>query len=165
MPGTAAAGSSGSRTEGLESMAGGGGGAQGVEVTVMWMSALPIKQAGVKKRYGSEAATSDEGKKILGQADPSYVLAIAGVPPQLLRGGDRAKDMMKEASMLAIKGKDPLKPIQVDVAGSLILLAFAKTNPIVPEDSEVEFVSKLGNSVLKCKFKLKDMQFDGRLAL
>jgi hypothetical protein len=42
---------------------------------------------------------------------------------------------------------------------------FPKTAPITLEDKEVEFITKVGQSQIKKKFKLTDMVFGDQLAL
>jgi hypothetical protein len=42
---------------------------------------------------------------------------------------------------------------------------FPKTVAIDMDDKEVEFSTKLGQTIVKTKFKLKDMVFNGKLDL
>jgi hypothetical protein len=44
-----------------------------------------------------------------------------------------------------------------------VLFAFPRSMPFTADDKEVEFITKLGTSTLKYKFKLKDMVVNGKL--
>ena len=56
-------------------------------VTVRWVSALPVKQALMKHRFGDEVATAEEAQRILSQAETHYVVAIAALPPWMAQMG------------------------------------------------------------------------------
>ena len=59
---------------------GGGGGPTGIDVVLLWQTALPVKQALIKRQYGAEAGTSPEAKAKLDQVDQVYVLTLLGMP-------------------------------------------------------------------------------------
>jgi hypothetical protein len=143
------------------------GGAPAVQLQVIWQSSLPVKQAQVKRKYGSEAANAEEGKKYLAQEDKAYVISVQ--MPQMGRGMGAGtpsmKEALKESSSLNVKGKEPIKPSQVDVQGPMVMFVFPKATPITLDDKEVELVTKLGRDQIKCKFELKHMVIDGKLAL
>ena len=63
-----------------------GGGTTSVDVVARWQSALPIKQAFVRQKYGTEAATSAEAKELLEHEEPSYVIVLSGPLRGFLRG-------------------------------------------------------------------------------
>ena len=163
-PGVSSQPGSAGRGDQMEQSA--GGGAPQMNLQLVWQSALPIKEASVKRKYGSEAGASEEGQKYLKREETSYVM-IMSVPAGMARGGDmsRLKEALKENTSLNVKGKDPIKPTQVDVANGMALFAFPKTNPITVDDKEVEFNSKLGSIVVKMKFDLKHMVYNGKLEL
>jgi hypothetical protein len=46
-----------------------------------------------------------------------------------------------------------------------MLFLFPKTVPLTLDDKDVEFSSKVGSLMVKQKFHLKDMVFDGKLDL
>jgi len=137
--------------------------------TVRWQSARPMKQAFVKQRYGAEATTSPDAKRILDNVEPDYVVVVDGLSRQMVRGSaDEIKKMMMESTVLNIKGKEPIKPKDFRIVGQgkmQAFFAFPKTNAIVEDDKEVEFHSKVGPIELKQKFRLKDMLFNGKLEL
>lgn len=140
---------------------------------VRWQSALPVRQALVRQRFGSEAGTSAEAKQIL-EGSPSHYIVVVERLPMFGPPADaeRAKQMeegLKKAAVLNIKGREPLVPEVVQPgrgsAGPMLAFFFPKNQPISLEDKEVEFQVKMGPMTVKRKFKLAEMLFDGKLEL
>jgi hypothetical protein len=145
-------------------------GAQSVPIIARWQSALPLKQAFVRLKYGAEAATSEDAKELLGRAEPTYVIVLSGPMRPFLRGApDELKEALTRATSLACKGKSAVQPTEVQVnagAGtSEVIFSFPRTAAYTLDDKEVEFDTKLGNLALRYKFRLKDMVFNGKLEL
>ena len=137
---------------------------------VRWQTALPVKQALVKMKFGAEAATSTQAQQLLASADTFYLIVMEGLPQRIAQmGGARLQENLKKSTMLKRGDKPPILPTQIEVgvADKLVLIyyAFPKTDAIVLEDKEVEFVSKVGPMEFKKKFKLADMVMDGKLTL
>jgi hypothetical protein len=150
---------------------GGGGAPSGVNVTLLWQTALPIKQALVKRQYGAEAGTSPEAKARLDRVEQVYVLTLIGVPANLLAAaqGDR-KAALLDVTMVSVTGKPPLKPIDVQSSGGRgplgnMSFLFPKTMPLTVEDKEMQFSTKFDKTGVKAKFKLKDMVFNGKVEM
>ncbi len=155
---------------------GGGGGRAGMDLPdlgptttliVRWHTALPVRQAVCRLRFKDEAATSPEAAKMLQPETQRYVVGIAGLPPQLLRGKPAE---LKGKAHLNIKGKPPIEAASVQAdrgpgGGSLYLIFPREGNPITLEDKEVEVVVKLPAADIKRKFRLKDMVFEGKLEI
>jgi hypothetical protein len=79
-------------------------------------------------------------------------------------------DRMKENTVLERKGKDPIHPDFVQPVqtqqGSILVFLFPRTGqPIEVDDKEVTFHQKLGPIDWKAKFNLKEMVYNGQLAL
>lgn len=147
-----------------------GAGASTVNLIVRWQSAMPIREAVIKAKYGDEAATSPEAKKALQKPIEHYILAVGGVPRNALQGdADELKKRMLADGMLSVKGKDPIRPVDFMMEGegrtAEVLFAFPKTAPITEEDREVEFVIRIGDFSIRQKFRLKDMLVNGKLDL
>jgi len=142
---------------------------QAAAVTLFWQSALPIKQALLKAKYGSEVSTSADAKKIMEREEKFYVLAMRGLPPMLARGGVDLKKTMLEQSTLTVKGKESLHPadVQVNVApnGIEAYVLFPRTTVFSVDDKELEFASKVARVTIKYKFRLKDMMYSNKLEL
>jgi len=133
-------------------------------LTVIWQSALPVKQALVRRKYGEEAGISPVAKKILDD-DSAYMIAVTGIPPTT---APQPKAAILAQTSLSSKNKE-LRPSDVILPppgkGADIVFVFQKTTPITADDKDVEFVTKLGALNVKCRFRLKDMLLNGSLAL
>jgi len=141
-----------------------GGEDRSLVLTVRWESALPVKQALMRRKYGAEAATSPDAKKLFDE-NSVYMLAVSGLPPA---DAPELKAAILSETSLSAKGKD-LRPSDVILtppgkAGETFFI-FQKTTPFALEDKDVEFVTKLGGHEVKCRFRLKDMLLNGGLAL
>jgi hypothetical protein len=161
---------------GRRSPGGRGGGSEGggppptMEVTLVWQTALPVKQAVARARFGDEVEKSAEAQKMLGREETSYVVGIRGLPAFALRG-DPAP--LKDKFVLRIKGQPPIQAenISGERDGNRINLfvLFPKGrnggHVITLEDRDVEVFIPLERIEVKRKFRLKDMVYDGRLEL
>ena len=158
----------------------GGGGPR--EVLVRWQSAFPVQQALAKQSETPTAAAP-------AATDSEYIIAVSGLPDWSGRrrrnaDGDTSTsqdnsgasdedrrqaflDRMKESTTLTPKGKSPFGPDKVErAADGTILLYFPKAEEALSlDDREVDFATRLGPMELKHKFKLKDMTYQGKLAL
>lgn len=95
-------------------------------------------------------------------------VAVVGLPPKLIDGGETVSELLaatglKRRNGAAIGAVDVLLKYESDRL--TIEFKFPKTAPIVLDDKEVEFVTKLGRSEVKRKFKLAEMVFGDQLAL
>ena len=142
----------------------------GTSVTLIWQTALPVKQAIVKRQYGAEAGTSPEAKAKLERPDQFYVLTLGGMPGSMLGAaqGDR-KAALLDTAMITVNGKPPLKAVDVQATGgrgpATVSFLFPRTTTFTVEDKEMEFSSKFDKVVIKKKFKLKDMVFNGKVEM
>jgi hypothetical protein len=157
-------------------IAGGGGdtgassGPSGVSVTLLWQTAAPIKQALIKRQYGTEAGTSPEAQAKLDRVEQVYVLTMIGMPGFTLAAaqGDR-KAALLDATMLTVSGKPPVKAVDVQVSGGRgtgnMSFLFPRTTSFTADDKEMQFFTKFDKTGVKAKFKLKDMVFNGKLEM
>jgi hypothetical protein len=145
-------------------------GVRETEVVARWQSAMPIRQAFVRLKYGAEAGKSDDAQKYLAKEQPTYELVLSGPMQPFLHGKpeDTAKDL-SEVTFLSTKEKGAVKPISIEVGkpGRTmdILIAFPRSMPYTVDDKEVEFSTKLGTATVKIKFRLKDMVYNGKLEM
>jgi hypothetical protein len=158
------------RNAGLQDVGGGGvGGGAAMTVTVSWRTALPIREAVAKEKFGAEAATSADAKKLIEEEQKFYAIMLTGLPGRVLHGGDKLKESLLKATSLNVKGKDPVAPSDIQVGGNeqraLVMFMFPKTTPLSVDDKEVEFSTKIGPITVKQKFHLKEMLFNGKLDL
>ena len=171
--GPAAGGDDSSAPSPLSEKGGGGGGGGAVqmpsaEVVVSWATALPIKEAIAKAKYGKEVAISPEAKTFLEREEQYYIVEVTPFPFRG-RSGDEFRAALAKSAVLNIKGKDSIHAmdVQVNPRGKTLDLyfLFPRQRVLTLEDTEVEFNAKAGDVPIKQRFKLKDMVFSGKLAL
>jgi hypothetical protein len=139
-------------------------------VLLRWHSALPVKQAVAKARFGDEVSSSPEAAKSLGRQETAYVLGVIGLPARAV-AGDPAE--LKSNAVLRIKKKPPIPAADIRADREQrtvnLFLFFPRGRdghqPITLEDREVEFLLKIGRVDIKRKFKLKDMVYEGKLEI
>jgi hypothetical protein len=144
-----------------------GGGGPSATIVARWQTALPVKQAFVRLKYGAEAATSPDAKKLLEREETTYSIVLSGPFGPFLRTGspETLKKGLMELSSLSAKGKDAGKPTDVEIGAKDMLFAFPRSAAFTVDDKEVEFSTKLGDIGVKYKFKLKDMVYNGKLEM
>jgi hypothetical protein len=84
-------------------------------------------------------------------------------PPDL---GHMRQDLMA-AAHIRVPGKDPLTPeyVDLDPTTGKITIYFPRNPLLTVADGEVVFETRFGPMTLEQKFHLKDMLFEGKLAL
>lgn len=167
---------------------GGGGGGGGGEsfgpgparplITISWRSALPVRQAVLRKQLGKGVAPSPEQLAVLSLPEQFYIVGISGLPPQFLKPtGGRFEAFLKR------KGKPDILAQQAGMqtgrgapggsstggaaggfGGGLVLVRFPREE-ITVEDREVDFFARVGRLEFGRKFKLADMTIGGKLEL
>jgi hypothetical protein len=140
------------------------GSAANWKAIVRWDSALPVREA-------VKAAKSKD-------AEENYILALigdipgVGVPSDDDEPAERQQKLenLKESTRLE-RRDDPLELQQVKIAPKTplspagTLFYFSRVLPIMPNDKQVTFVTKVGPLEVKCKFTLRDMLYRGNLEL
>lgn len=183
----ASAGSGGSDS-GMGGMGGsGGGGGMGAgdmgpsgvptaNFLIRWQSAAPVKAAMVRAKLGKEADSSPQAKAFIEKEEETYVIAMV-TPPTGGRGGADRKGpasgpdgeaLLLKATTLSWKGHEGLHPVKIIMPkenSTAFVFHFPKTHPIELEDKDVAFASVSGTLEVRKKFKLKDMVYQGKLAL
>ena len=111
-------------------------------LTVRWYSALPVRQAIVKTRFGNAAETSGRAAELLQEDEAHYIIGISSVPiamlvqqpepagssseglPSIRERLKALSDQTKSESFLKMKGREPLAAqavqIQSEQAGSSV---------------------------------------------
>jgi hypothetical protein len=138
------------------------------DVVARWQSALPIRQAFVRLKFGAEADKSAEAAKVLEQQETPYEIVLSGpMGPFLGAKPEDSAKALSEVSFLSSSRTGAIKAVQIQVGkpGKTmdVVFVFPRSMPFTVEDREVEFITKLGASTLKYKFKLKDMVLNGKL--
>jgi hypothetical protein len=155
---------------------GGGGGVDipaapglSAQIVARWQSAMPVKEAFVRVKFRTEAAASPEVKETLDREETTYQIVLSGPRMAFPGTSEVLKKTLGEVTLLSSKTKGAMKPTDIQIATSTkeidVLFTFPRTMPYTLDDQEVEFVTKVGSSPLKYKFRLKDMVFNGKLEL
>ncbi len=122
-----------------------------------------------KAKYKGEAGTSPDAKKMLEPEPKYYVIWVSGLPANLRPKDDAAKQEMLKDSTLIPKDKSPTAAVDVQFAGqgraTDFFFLFPKSMALTVDDKEVEFATKFGKTAVKTKFRLKDMEINGKLDL
>jgi len=152
-----------------------GGNSDGVAIPTMtvivrWQSALPVKQALARAKYGSEVSTSPEANKLIETVEPNYIIVVSGLMRTLFQADSGVvKAAVLNASELAVKGKDPIHPVDFMVQpsgrGVDAYFAFPKSAAFSPDDKEVEFTAKFRAITVRQRFQFKNMVINGKLEL
>jgi hypothetical protein len=85
------------------------------------------------------------------------------------QGNDALRSQLLDAAQLAPKGKSSIYAQDVQIVGpggiDGVRFLFPRTNPISAGDKEVDFILEVRRIKVEEKFKLSDMQYEGKLAL
>ena len=156
----------------------GGGGFQAPRVVIRWESAAPMQDALTKSESPHIKAVAEWSKEY-------YVITASGIP--MMGGGRRGggasaadtqpdqsrmrqmQQRLQETTVLTRKGKDPVPPARMAMTrsneGMTLLFLFPRSAEVSVEDKDVSFEASVGPMSFKTKFNLKDMTYDGKLAL
>ena len=133
-------------------------------MTLQWRSAMPIRQALLRKETleGSTSNTSDS----LNRSETEYTVVLAGIPTRL---APAPADQALEQFALNVDKQKPVYATKIYLQEHEqtvdLFMIFPRTRPIAAQDKEVELVSKYGFLETKKKFKVKDMIVNGKLEL
>ncbi len=158
-----------------------GAGMPAIRVIVRWESALPVKEALLRLKFGAQMPGPGDPAYTLDRSESYYVVAVVGLQmPKGKKGGkkaadgeqtgeERMRDEFLATTKLTRRGKPALMPEEVKVnppeARTEVLFLFPKSDPIVAGDKEVTFNAALGPLEMKKNFKLKEMVYRGKLEL
>jgi hypothetical protein len=163
-----------------------------MNLTIRWASATPIQQA--LMRQGASAsdelkalAASTEKYyviTVLGLRMPRGRSTNSTVDADDPNSGNNNDDnsqrsqnqsnnalrsQLLDAAQLAPKGQSSIYAADVQIAGpggiDGVRFLFPRTNPISANDKEVDFILNIRRIKIEEKFKLGDMQYEGKLAL
>jgi hypothetical protein len=145
-------------------------GPSSVNVVVRWQTALPVKQALARQKFGKEVANSADAKTFLDHQETTYVVEVSGVPSMMMAGPpERLQSGLQRQTALNVKGKGTLTPSEVQITPNNrmvdVYFSFPRAAALSLDDKEVEFSTRIGPAALRTKFRLKDMVFNGQLEL
>jgi hypothetical protein len=137
-------------------------------VTIRWDSALPIKEALLRSRFGDHVSAPGDSNERLNQPEKDYIITVIGL---LTNGQTRDRERVRKELMGAAKlvrtGKPLIQPenIELDAAASVIRVFFLRTEPIGLKDKDVTFELQFGSMRIEKRFHLKAMTYKGKLEL
>jgi hypothetical protein len=158
----------GSRLPGSTPWPGAGGGigfpyrneAFEAETTIVWMSALPVRQA--MERIGVREELRDV------QAAEHYVVLVDGLPPAMAHLAERP-EVFRNSARLERKDGQAIRASRVDVeprpGAPGIELYFPRDASISAGDKYLEVVITTDDYVIRRKFKPAEMVYRGRLEM
>jgi hypothetical protein len=135
---------------------GGGIPMEALTATVRWESAQPVMEA-LRTTMPAEFAEH-------------YVIGVSGLPAlegrAFAKGDEGMVERLKGSAVLQVKKKDPVQPGVVRRSASGLWFGFAKEFlALTAADREVAFNLNTGQFEVKVRFDLKDMTYQGKLAL
>jgi len=158
-----------------------------MNITVRWQSAQPVQEALVRQR----SLTADESKALADASQKDYIITVVGfrMPSRRSRNGDvdsppsndqdrdantkSSNDALRarflDAARLVPKGKSPIYAEDVQFEGpngaSEMRFLFPRSKVISADDKEVVFSFESQGIKFDHKFRLSDMNYQGKLAL
>lgn len=140
------------------------------QVVARWESALPVRQAAVRLKFGAEADKNEEARKFLAAEGQDYEIVLAGPSFAFGMGApDALKSALAEVTFLSSPRTGAIKTTSIEVSkgprDTEVLLVFPRSMPFTAEDKEVQLSTRLGKSKVQYKFKPKDMTFNGKLEM
>jgi hypothetical protein len=141
-----------------------------VYAVVRWQTALPVKQAQARLKFGKDVANSADAKTFLDHEETTYVVEVSGLPAMMLAGPqEKVKSALQSRTALSVKGKGilPVSEVQITPSNNMVdvFFSFPRTAPLTLDDKEVEFSTRIGTLAVTSRFRLKDMVFNGKLEL
>jgi len=103
------------------------------------------------------------------RADEAYMISVSGFPRSQPLPPPDSRETLKKLAKLKIMGKDPILPYDVDVLKGdhgFLLIFFFPRNPAIEDSArQVTFEMDNGSLHIEAVFPLKEMRFQGELAL
>lgn len=138
----------------------------GLSISIIWASATPVRLAVLKLQSGVNTPTSGEIERVSKPRD-NYVIAVAG-----LAAPDQDTDLSALAakSSLTVRGKPAAAAATCTYRkignANVYFFRFPRTSlPITGDDRQVEFKAVFGQAEIRHRFDLKNMRYQGELAL
>jgi hypothetical protein len=165
-----------------------------MNLTIRWDSAAPVQQALMRQGAGQadelKAATTATEKyyvvEVLGLRLPQGRSRSSSYPDDQNsdstsnnnddnnqrsrnQNNNALRSQLLDAAQLAPKGKSSIyaQDVQIDGPDGIdgVRFLFPRNNPITGNDKEVDFILDIRRIKVEEKFKLSDMQYEGKLAI
>ncbi|MGI8962146.1 MAG: hypothetical protein ACR2IV_20785 [Bryobacteraceae bacterium] len=137
-------------------------------VTVRWDSALPVRHALLRSRFGDHLAEPGDSKVKLNEPEKDYIITVIGLlANHQSRDRERLEKELIGAAKLVRTGRVSIRPekVTLDASNGAIEVSFPRTDAIRLDDKEVTFELQFGSINVVKKFRLKTMIYEGKLEL
>jgi hypothetical protein len=137
-------------------------------VTIRWDSALPVREALLRSRFGDHLSALGDSNESLNQPEKDYIITLIGLlTKDQSRDRERVRKELMGVAKLVRTGKPPIRPenVEIDKSASAIQVFFPRTEPISLKDKEVTLELQFGWMRIEKKFHLKAMTYKGKLEL
>jgi hypothetical protein len=137
-------------------------------VTIRWDSALPIREAMLRSRFGDHVSAPADANGSLHQSEKDYIITVIGLlMNDQARDHERVRKELMGAAKLVRTGKPVIQPenVELDASAGAIQVFFPRTEPISLKDKEVTLELQFGSMRIEKKFRLKTMTYKGKLEL
>lgn len=133
-------------------------------VTIIWASALPVRLAELKLRAHGAPPTEAQIEAV-SKPRENYVIVVVGLPEP-----ENLSQVNALASTASLDSHNKVLPCsRSDFRKindrNIYIFRFPKTATLGIGDREVEFRMTMGRMQIKKKFELRDMMYQGKLAL
>lgn len=139
---------------------------------ISWSSALPWKQARIRYAQLKEQALDvTQIDRFLNDPEKYIRIIITTNDPQIFLSAEKTEIAMETYLETELRGRikllDYIPPTRENMMPPIFIFPRIKNDtPLITlEDEEVTFFTRFSNVTLKCKFKLKDMVFQGKLEI
>lgn len=139
------------------------------QIVVRWSSALPVRQALVRHKYGAEV-DSVPARRLLEREEPFYVIEVLGIPSLVAhRGPELVQSELYRTAYLRTKTGRLLRADSVYVAVQGLFLGitirFPRQEALTDKDGWVDIGARTEAFEFVRRFELRRMVYAGRPAL
>ena len=139
--------------------------------SVSWLSALPMKQALLRRQFVNEVPDGPDITAYLEEVQPWYYICVGGLPPDIVASN---LQILQRAAFLKAGDGTVIRAQEVEAAANrdsvTVFLSFPRAGEdgkpaIKLEHGKVSIFLDLGPHRIREEFKLKDMVYHGKLEL
>ncbi len=141
-----------------------------IYLTVRWSSALPVRRALALHQYGKNGLGSGKAVELLDGEPAEYVVDVAGFPVgAVAQGARRLEAELLRSAKLIVKGRSAMSAVSASVPehGNHLIatVRFRRFENLLESEGFIELSAQAGPMVIHSKFKLREMNYKGRLEL
>jgi len=139
-------------------------------ITVLWASALPVKQAIALSKLTAEQTLTDQARREIERSESDYVVGVYGIPAVVAHSGANLieSDIYRTARLRT--ARDLIMPphsvyCPIEGAKIVITMRFSRDKPLTAQDRWVECSGSSELFQFRARFNLRQMMFEDELAL